>query len=136
VKTSSKVFLALAAALLIIPIPTFGHHGRAGYDMDKTLTVKATITSFDWKNPHVQIHFDAPDEKGVVQQWIIEASNPYMEARSGWTKDDFKPGDVVTISFHPAKSGSKVAYLKYAITTSGKRLTIPENSFGGTDTQQ
>jgi Family of unknown function (DUF6152) len=136
VKISSNSLVSFGAVLLLVSMPMFAHHGRAGYDMDKTITVKATITGFEWRNPHVQIHFSAPDDKGVVQQWTIEASNPYMQARSGWTKDDFKPGDVVTMSFHPAKSGSNVAYLKYAITTSGKRLTIPENSFGGTETQQ
>lgn len=135
-KTRSFAILITALDLLAISAPLFAHHGRAGYEMTKTVTLKATVTSFDWTNPHVEIHFDAPDEKGVVQHWTVEASNPYTQMRDGWTKTDFKPGDQITISFHPAKSGYSVGYLKTAITASGKKLTIPEGSFGGSDAKE
>jgi hypothetical protein len=113
-------FLALALGVLLISAPTFAHHGRVGYDNEKVLTLKATITGFEWANPHVQIHFDAPDEKGVMQHWTAEAGNPFAESRIGWTKDEFKVGDQVTMTFHPAKNGNGVGLFMKAILPDGK----------------
>src|SRR5580692_12290886 len=98
--TRLMVFLVMAVGLLMISAPVFAHHGRAGYEMDKVLTVKGTVTGFDWVNPHVEIHFDGADDKGVMQHWTVEASNPYTQMRAGWDKNDFKVGDQITITFH------------------------------------
>jgi hypothetical protein len=112
--------VAVAVGVLLISAPLFAHHGRVGYDNEKVLTLKATVTGFEWSNPHVQIHFDAPDEKGVVQHWTAEAGNPFAESRIGWTKDEFKPGDQITITFHPAKNGNGVGLFMRAILPDGK----------------
>lgn len=110
----------LAAGFLLATVPVFAHHGRDAYDNAKTLTLKGTITSFEWSNPHVQIHFDASDDKGVIHHWTCEAANPFSESRIGWTKNEFKPGDVVTISFHPAKNGNGVGLFMKAILPDGR----------------
>jgi uncharacterized protein DUF6152 len=124
----TRLILAVAACLLTVSVPLFAHHGRVGYDNEKVLTLKATVTGFEWSNPHIQIHFDAPDEKGVVQHWTVEGSNPFSHQRIGWTKDEFKPGDHITITFHPAKNGYSVGYLMNAITASGKKVGLAEGS--------
>lgn len=116
------VGVALAFALLSLSLPAFAHHGRSGYDNARPLTLKATITSFEWANPHVQIHFDAPDEKGVTQHWTCEGQNPFTHAREGWTKDEFKPGDQVTITFFPAKNGTGVGLFEKAILPNGQTV--------------
>ena len=112
--------LAVAGGVLLVSAPLFAHHGRVGYDNEKVLTLKATVTGFEWSNPHVQIHFDAPDEKGVMQHWTAEAGNPFAESRIGWTKDEFKTGDQITITFHPAKNGNGVGLFMKAILPGGK----------------
>lgn len=129
-KRQALIFTAVTLVCFVTSIPMFAHHGRGGYDTDKTLTFKATITGFEWSNPHVQIHFDAPDEKGVIHHWTCEGNNPYSLYRNGWTKDTFRPGDQVTITFHPAKSSTGVGLLMSAITASGQKLTL-----GGTSAQ-
>ena len=113
-------FLVVTVGTLLISTPLFAHHGRVGYDNEKVLTLKATVTGFEWANPHVQIHFDAPDEKGVMQHWTAEAGNPFAESRIGWTKDEFKAGDQITITFHPAKNGNGVGLFMKAILPDGK----------------
>ena len=119
-KAKMVVLLAVAAMVVLVSSPVFAHHGRVGYDNEKVLTLKSTITGFEWSNPHVQIHFDAPDEKGVVQHWTAEAGNPFAESRIGWTKDEFKVGDQVTMTFHPAKNGNGVGLFIKAILPDGK----------------
>ena len=44
--------LAMSAALSLVPSSVFAHHGSAAYDMTKLVTVKATVTSLIWTNPH------------------------------------------------------------------------------------
>ena len=119
-KMKGMAMLAVAAAVVWISAPAFAHHGRVGYDNEKVLTLKATVTGFEWSNPHVQIHFDAPDESGVMKHWTAEAGNPFAESRVGWTKDEFKTGDQITITFHPAKNGNGVGLFMKAILPGGK----------------
>ena len=40
------------------------------------LTLKGTVTSFEWTNPHSQIHLDISDDKGNVVQWNFETQPP------------------------------------------------------------
>ena len=47
------------AAALLAAGSAFAHHGTAGYDMVKVVTVKGTVTKVDWNNPHVIFHIDA-----------------------------------------------------------------------------
>jgi len=43
--------MTLAAVLSTVP-PIFGHHGLARFDTTHIVTMKGTITRFDWINPH------------------------------------------------------------------------------------
>ena len=114
----------VALGLLALSVPVFAHHGTAAYDYSKTLTEKATITNFKWANPHCQIEFDFKDESGNAQHWNIEAFNPSMLRREGWNlgRESLKPGDEVTLSFHPAKNGTKVGILDKVVLADGQVL--------------
>ncbi len=66
----------LGLGLLINAAPLFAHHGNSNFDIDKKLTLKATVTDWVWANPHCWLKFEATDEKGNVVHWIAETSNP------------------------------------------------------------
>jgi hypothetical protein len=103
-----KLLLTLTvAAALLAAGPAFAHHGTAGYDMVKVVTVKGTVTQVDWKNPHVIFHIDAKDG-GDIQHWSLEVSPPLLMNRFGWNKESLKPGDQVSAETHPARNGSPV----------------------------
>jgi hypothetical protein len=123
-KIKMAAIFAMTFGLLIISAPLLAHHGTAAYDYARTVNLKATITGFVWANPHCQIEFDAKDEGGNAQHWIIEAFNPAMLQRDGWTKgrESMKPGDEVTVSFHPSKNGEKVGILDKVTLASGQVL--------------
>ena len=123
------VFFLAAGSLLLASSPVFAHHGTAGYDMDKIITIKGTISSFNWANPHVVIHIAVRNDKGEPQDWIVELAAPSMLARGGWTKNSLKPGDEVVAETHPAKngvttglSGTANALLKFVVN--GKPLSF------------
>jgi len=95
------------AAALLAAGPAFAHHGTAGYDMVKVVTVKGTVTKVDWNNPHVIFHIDSNDG-GDIQHWSMEVSPPLLMNRFGWNKESLKPGDQVSAETHPARNGSPV----------------------------
>jgi hypothetical protein len=121
---SSKVFLssAFAFALFLLAGPVFAHHGAAGYDNSKTVVLKATITDFTWTNPHCEIDFDAPDDKGVIQHWAIEAPPPTMLIERGWSRKSLKRGDVVTMSLYAARNGAHSGIMRKAVLANGEDL--------------
>lgn len=94
------VFSALAVA------PAFAHHGTAGYDLDKVVTLKGTVEDFEWTNPHAVVRITAKNDKGDNDEWTIELGPPGIMARSGWSKNSMKPGDEVIAETHPAKNGA------------------------------
>src|SRR5919205_449621 len=79
----------IAALTMVVMIALFGgvvsaHHGRAGYI--EPSTVKGTVTSVEWKNPHCFINFDVKDEKGAVVHWVGELSAPQTMLAAGVNK--------------------------------------------------
>jgi hypothetical protein len=103
----TTIFVAVIG-LLAVSVPLFAHHGNAAYDVSKVITVKGTVTEWFWANPHCFLKFDAQDEKGEVQHWVVEANNVPSMSNAGWAKSSFKPGDEVTVTMTPARNGRTV----------------------------
>lgn len=120
----ARFFGSLAVGLLfsLVSIPMLAHHGGSSlYDMDKVSTVKATITEFVWSNPHCEISFDGMDE-GKAKHWTIEAHPPNIMLTHGWTRKSLKPGDAVTITFHPGQNGGAWGKMIKVVWPDGKEL--------------
>ena len=83
---------------------------------------EGTVTEFSFINPHSAIHLEAKDDKGNIEQWLIEADSPNNLARAGWSRDSIKPGDQVTIIGNRVRDGSKVIRLQKIIFADGKEL--------------
>jgi hypothetical protein len=119
-----RLFLGVAcASLLFVPRVALAHHGEAAYEATKELTVRATVTEFTWANPHCMLRFDANDEKGRAQHWVVETISPLMLTRYGWTRSTLKPGDMVTVVFRPAKNGDATGILDKLILLNGQQLS-------------
>lgn len=115
-------------SLLAASFPVYAHHGRAPYDMSALTTVKATITAFDWMNPHSIIYADVKNDHGIVEKWLIETEPPTTLDRCGWTSNGqrsgllVKPGDEVTLIGNRAKNGKPIMVLSKLVLTTGKEL--------------
>jgi hypothetical protein len=125
-KKYRQKFLFAAAALLLIGIPLWAHHGNAAYDDKNPITIKGTVTEFAWVNPHVQIYLDVKDDKGKVAHWSVETYSPGKLVRAGWTKESVKVGDQVSINLIPARNGSPVGFLHKLVLPDGKVLALQE----------
>jgi hypothetical protein len=108
---------------LAVSVPLFAHHGTAAYDTDKKITLKATVTEWFWANPHCFLKFDAKDDKGNVAHWATETSNPSDMVNLGWSKDTFKPGDVITVTFIPVKNGNPIGRVESVVLANGQTLS-------------
>ena len=108
--------------LLAASAPLFAHHGTAGYDMDKQLVLKATVTDWLWANPHCFLSFDVTDDKGAVVHWSAEVSNPVDMTRRGWSRRILNKGDQITVTVRPAKNGAPVGQLLKVVLPSGQAL--------------
>jgi uncharacterized protein DUF6152 len=117
------ILLALLAGLVSIGVPVFAHHGNSAYDMSKTVPVKATITKFEYSNPHTQVYYDVTDDKGNAEHWVAETTNPAMLNRVGWSRETLKPGDQVVLWVNPNKVGAKVTFLQKVVFSDGKELS-------------
>jgi uncharacterized protein DUF6152 len=106
----SKLFMVLAAVVSFAMFSgsAMAHHGVAGYDMTKTITVHGTVSKFDWSNPHVVVYVDAKNDSGEMQHWTIEFASPVHMVRAGWSKSSMKTGDDITIETHPSRNGAPV----------------------------
>jgi Family of unknown function (DUF6152) len=122
---NTKLFgsLALTLVVLLFSIPALAHHGGSSlYDLGKVTTVKAAVTQFVWSNPHCELSFDAADESGKIKHWVLEAHPPNILVTHSWTRKALKPGDVVTISFHPGLNGVAIGQLIKVVFADGREL--------------
>ena len=114
----------VAASVITIALPLFAHHGNAAYDTTKTVTVQATITEFEFINPHVMVFFEAKNDKGEIEKWQGELTSPNHLMRTGWTKGTLKSGDQVTFSGLRAKSGATTLWITRIVAADGHEIPL------------
>jgi hypothetical protein len=108
-KRLSKHAAAIAAVAVGIAamLPAAAHHSFATYDRTKTVTIKGTVKTFQWTNPHCVLWVVVqPAGGGDPQEWTIETTSPGVLTRSGWTRHSLSPGDHVSVEFNPLRDGS------------------------------
>jgi Family of unknown function (DUF6152) len=118
---------AVATGVLAMSMPLFAHHGTAVFDTSKTITLKGSITEWDWSNPHCLLQFDVKNENGQPVHWIAETQNPAEMVSLGWGKTSFKPGDEVTVTLVAAKNGRPYGRIALVQLPDGKTfITVKE----------
>ncbi len=89
------------------------------------MSVTGTVSEYEWTNPHVWIHVKAPDAQGKMVEWGFEMQSIAQDSRAGWRADTVKPGDKITIEYHPLKDGTRGGQLTSAVLANGTRLGPP-----------
>ena len=125
--------VALTGIALSIAAPALAHHSFAMFDREKTVTMAGTVKEYEWTNPHVWIHMMVPDSAGKPMEWSFEMQAIAQDTAGGWRADSVKPGDKVSIDFHPLKDGTRGGQLVAATLADGKRLGGPVRQPGAQD---
>ena len=102
----------ITIGFLTVSVALFAHHGNASYGRAKQLTLKGTVTEWDWANPHTFLKVDVKDDDGNVVNWVIEWSAPSSLVNYGINRKTFKPGDEVTVVVIIPDNGAPVGRLQ------------------------
>ena len=113
----------LCASGLLAATPALAHHSYAMFDATKVTKLTGVVQAFSWSNPHTYIEIQAPDGAGGAQKWGVECTSPAVLARAGWKSTTLKPGDQITISVHPLRSGELGGSFVSVLLPDGRTLT-------------
>ena len=120
-RTRLRAFAVATVGVLMVGTPLFAHHTWA-VDRSHEMTVKGTVTGFDWSNPHVQISLDVKNGSGRVEKWTAGGPSTARMAGSGWGKETLKPGDTITAVGYRATDGSNLLRVQKIVLSSGQEL--------------
>lgn len=94
--------------LLGLEARAVAHHSWARYDADHVFTIEGTLTSVDFSNPHVVMHFTGAAEGEARTEWTMEMDPPTLLVRFGLKHDTFAAGMAVKITGVRARTGVPV----------------------------
>jgi len=112
-----KRLLIASAFVLALVAPALAHHSPAAFEAQKTVTVTGVVKEFRWQNPHTWI--EVTDQKQVV--WNFELTSPTYLVKAGWKSNTLKPGDKVTLTGRPLKSGEPGSAIFTSVTLADGR---------------
>ena len=103
-----RVSLLGLSAVLGIVSAADAHHSWARYDADHVFTIEGTLTTVDFSNPHVIMHFTGAAEGEASAEWTMEMDPPTLLVRFGLKHDTFAAGMKVKITGVRARTGVPV----------------------------
>jgi hypothetical protein len=116
--------IALGAfAILAAAGPLFAHHAWP-VDRSKEVTVKGTVTAYDWSNPHVMIALDVRTSDGKVEKWNVGGPSTSRMAANRWDRNTLEAGDAITAIGYRFTDGSNVLRLEKIVMSDGKELLL------------
>ena len=126
------VAAAFGVSILLSAGPLYAHHAFASeYDAQKKVTLKGTIVTMKWINPHSWLYINVPAPDGKVTEWAIEFGNPNQLLHRGWRKDDLPAGAAVTVEGYLARNGAKAINARTVVLANGKELFTGSSSPDG-----
>jgi hypothetical protein len=114
---------AIAIFTLLMAVPLFAHHPFSqDYDWKKPDTIVGTVSSVEWKSPHVFFVVDGKDDHGTSGEWRVELGSPAELSKYGWTMTTLKPAQRVTVDGWLAKNGTRQLNAKSVMPEGGKSM--------------
>jgi hypothetical protein len=115
--------LASVVTVAVLPVaPAGAHHSFAMFDAAQTLNTAAVVKEFQWGSPHTWIELIvlAPDK--TEKPLSLELTTISGLKRNGWKPTTLKPGDKVTVAYHPMRDGTPAGQLIEVVTEDGQTL--------------
>jgi hypothetical protein len=109
--------------LVLTASPTWAHHSAAPFDLTKSVSLQGTVEKWVWANPHSWLYIRVVKAGGAQEIWGLEAGSTGMLARAGWNAADMKPGDKVTVSAAPERTGNHIGLLNQVQLATGRVLS-------------
>jgi hypothetical protein len=115
--------LALAVVGLVAAAgPLFAHHSWP-VDTGREITVKGTVTGYNWTNPHVMMGLDV-EVNGKIEKWNVGGPSTARMAGNGWDNKTLKMGDVITAIGYRFTDGQNILRLQKIVMANGKEMFL------------
>jgi hypothetical protein len=121
--TRRPMLWLLAVTILAGAAPALAHHSWP-VDFSREITVKGTVTEYNWGNPHVMIGVDVKRDDGTIEKWNVGGPSTSRMEANGWHKSSLKLGDVITGSGYQFSDGQKVLRLQRITMPDGKVMLL------------
>jgi hypothetical protein len=82
------------------------HHSFAMFDQEHPAEVTGVVREYKYTSPHSFIILEIKETDGSSEAWNLEGGSPSALARDGWTSKSLKPGDELTLTIQPLRSGA------------------------------
>ncbi len=106
-------------------LTAWGHHSFAIFDHTQTYTLKGTVVSFQWTNPHGYLELDVAEGPSGIDRYTVELTSINMLRRAGWKSSDVHAGDAVTAVVAPLLNGDAGGLLLELKVPDGRTLVPP-----------
>ncbi len=107
------------------------HHSTAGvYDPAKEEEVTGTLAGIKFVNPHGSITLTVKNADGTTTDWVFTTGSATALAQRGISKvgpNALKMGEVLTVTFTPARNGAPLGGLKTVKRADGSVIEPPAN---------
>jgi hypothetical protein len=110
------------ASVVIGSLPAAAHHSGAMFDPQVVLTLKGTVTRFDYVNPHSWLYINVANDDGTSTEWGFELDAPPRLRRLGISPNFWQEGDPITVKTNPLKDGRPAGHLIGAVTEAGREF--------------
>ena len=122
----TRTGLMTGAMVFALSAPAPAHHSHAMFDATREVTIRGTVTSFVFTNPHAFLYVDVKEQSGETVKYWIEMTNIPNLIRSGIRATTFKPGDAVTVILRPLTDGRPGGNYKKVTAADGQSFTYDD----------
>jgi hypothetical protein len=121
---SSILLLAVATTVSVLAVSpaALAHHSFAMFDANKSVSTTATVKEFQWGSPHTWLELVVLSEDKTEKPLSLELTTISGLMRNGWKPGTLKPGDRITVTYHPMRDGTPAGQLVQAVTEDGRTL--------------
>ena len=98
--------IVMLCGFVLLAASARAHHSTAMYDTQNPVTITGKVTRFEWTNPHAFVFLEVTDESGKTVEWEVEMMSLNHLRSYGWTSRTIKPGETITATGAPARSGA------------------------------
>jgi hypothetical protein len=113
-----------AVGILVAASSPLSAHHSWPVNTSREVTVKGTVTAYNWANPHVMIGLDVTAAGGRVEKWDVGGPSLTRMSGNGWDRNTLKAGDVITATGYRFSDGSNILRLQKIVMADGKEMFL------------
>ena len=103
--------------------PRCAHHAfSAEFDSTRPVTLKGTVTTVEWINPHAWLHMEVKSPDGKMVSWAVEGGAPNALLRRGWNRNSVPLGTEIVVQGYQAKE--RIEQGKWPGRDTGQRYEV------------